>query len=181
MKIFYVVAVFLLLSCNVDKEKNISSTNPRFSTSDPSELFFKNIRQNSYDKEELAAGKMIVNRMIGRSLVNDYPVINLAIVINWRYDESYILIEPNEYFETPTTINVAWENSKDGSRGQYLYEEGNKESQFLLATNIYTSLLRGDKLFIKKDDVLTPFLVNSAEREIFRKTMLDYYRLVDLV
>lgn len=181
MKALYAIAVLFLLSCNVDKDKAISSTHPKFTTSDASELFFKNIRQNSYDKEELAAGKMIVNRMIGRSFAHDHPVINLAIVINWRYDESYILIEPNEFFEVLAGIKVVWQNSENRSSGDYLYETGNKESQFLFATNIYTSLLRGDKLFIKKEGVLTPFLVASPEREIFRKTMLDYYRLVDLV
>jgi hypothetical protein len=94
--IIYLLIFLISVSCNADKTKKIDAEKSKFSTSDASELFFKNVRQRYYDREEMAASKLNIYRIQERNQRVDYPHLQLAIVINWRYDEAYILLEPNE-------------------------------------------------------------------------------------
>ena len=76
---------------------------------------------------------MIVHRHEDRISNTATPVINLAIVINWRHDESYVLIEPNEFFEKDKPIEIVWEDDKGKEAGSFSFENGNKQSQFVFA------------------------------------------------
>lgn len=171
-----------LLACNLDKNTQIDETQAKFTTSDASELFFKNVRQIRYDQQEMAEAKLNVFRWGDRSEADDYPVLNLAIVINWRYDEAYLLVEPNTYLQGLDSIQVTWQDSVSQQKGEYVWTGGNKESQFTFASQLYRSIQQGHRLYIKnplgeEEEVLATY----DDREAFRVTMFDYYRLVDLL
>jgi len=170
-----------LMACNPDKERKVNDTEAKFTTSDASELFFKNVRQGYYDKETMDAAKLNIYRIKERNQTEDQPVMNLAIVINWRYDEAYVLTEPNAYLQQLDSLTIFWQDTVQQQQGNYEYRPGNKESHYQLASKIYNSLQDKRKLYIQtpKGEPV-PFLARRAEREAFRKTMMDYYRLVDL-
>ena len=171
-----------LSACNLDKNTQIDETKAKFSTSDASELFFKNMRQVRYDQQEMPEAKLNVFRWGDRPLAADYPVINLAIAINWRYDEAYLLVEPNAYLEGLDSIQVVWQDSVGQQQGEYVWAGGNKESQFTFASQLYRSIQRGHRFFIRNPKGKEEkFLRRYDDREAFRITMFDYYRLVDLL
>ena len=171
-----------LSACNLDKNTQIDETKAKFTTSDASELFFKNVRQVRYDHQEMSEAKLNVFRLGDRSVAEDYPVLNLAIVINWRYDEAYLTVEPNAYLQDMDSIQVTWQDTVGQQEGTYVWAGGNKEAQFAFASQLYRSIQRGHQLYIKNPQGEEEKLLNKYDdREAFRITMFDYYRLVDLL
>lgn len=181
MKVLSVIFLsILLIACHPDKKRKSDPEQSKFSTSDASELFFKNVRQPYYDKAVIKASKLDVYRNKDRSQAEDRPVLNLAIAVNWRFDEAYLLIEPNDYLQSLDTLRVAWRDSVEQQSGQYIFVPGNKASHFKFASQLYNSLIDQQKLYIIWEGQQLPVLNTYGDREAFRKTVADYYRLVDL-
>lgn len=183
MKILlFLITSIALAACNLDKDTQVDDKKSKFTTSDASELFFKNVRQIYYDQEEMAAAKLNVFRLGDRSRADDYPVINLAIASNWRYDEAYLLVEPNAYLEKLDSIRVTWKAPESAQTGTYRWVRGNKEAQFVFASQLYRSVQQGHQLYVTNARGEQEKLLDRYDdREAFRKTMFDYYRLVDLL
>ena len=174
-------SLILLLACNPDKDRKVDDMQAKFTTSDASELFFRNMRQSNYDKETMDEAKLDIYRMDDRSLAEDKPVLNLAIVINWRYDEAYILTEPNDYLQQLDTLKIYWQDTVQHQQGFYQYLPGDKDTHFQFASQLYNSLQGQHQLYVMPPSgEKVPMLSRRNERETFRRTMMDYYRLVDL-
>lgn len=176
------LACLLFSACNPGKTKKVRSDQVKFSTSDASELFFKNVRQIYYDKSTLEAAKLDVYRSKDRIISAIDPLLNLAIVINWRYDEAYLLVEPNEPLQELDTIKILWKDTVNQQQGYYTYAGGSKEDQFNFVARLYQGLQREQKFYlIDMDGGQTKFMADHKSREVFRKTVFDYFRLVDLL
>lgn len=177
--IFFLLIIFSF-SCNVDLQKKIEVENSKFSTSDASELFFKNVRQTDYDKVEMKEAKLNVFRIQERTPEADYPNLIPAIVINWRHDEAYLLIEPNSLVPQDSIL-IKWIKADTIQQGEYKFHFGDKNDHFTFSSLIYESLVSDHNLFIIKEDDEIPILNKDKDREAFRKTVKDYYRLVELL
>ncbi|MFY0591702.1 hypothetical protein [Roseivirga sp.] len=167
----------LLFGCNPDKKKQVDQSAITFKTDDASNLFFKNVRQFYYEVEEMEAAKLNIFRLKKRELSNDQPVINLAIVNNWRYDEAYLLLEPNGVVKENESLEVKWRNP-NGESGEIQYANGNKTEQVAFADGIYAQIQQGSTFTIKVQEEWKPFLDLEKTREAFRITVFDYYKLV---
>jgi len=171
----FLLLSIVLLGCNPDKQTKVDQGEITFVTDAASILFFKNVRQIYYDLEEMEAAKLRIFRHKKRDQSQEKPIINLAIVDNWRYDEAYLLLEPNEQLDR-TALTVKWKNS-EGS-GEISYRQGNKSEQVAFADQLYERIQQGCTFSIQVDDTWSSFLDSEKSREAFRVTMFDYYRLV---
>lgn len=178
MKKLPLVFIFfsILMSCNPVKDKKVDQTTIGFQTDESSKLFFKNVRRSYYEVEAMEEAKLEIYRLKSRVKESQSPLLNLSIVNNWRYDEAYILLEPNEAAGSITDLQVQWE-SQDGSSGTIIPEGGNKKSQLDFAAKIYEHIQDGDSLFLLKGNEKLELLKETKEREAFRITMFDYFRL----
>lgn len=176
-RITILLLVFLCASCQITGPEEVMEKDLNFSTTDDSELFFKNVRQLSYDLEEFPDANLNVYRVKDRPGEVDYPSIDLAIVWNWLKDEAYILLEPNIVLEEEDPIVVFWSNRDTGETGTYRYEKGNNMVQLSHATKIYNGLMKDYYLEIWAEGRRHSFLEAAKDREAYRKTMVDYYRL----
>jgi len=171
---------FLILfsfACNPDKSKSIDTENLVYKSNDASKLFFRNVRASYYDKQTLPQAKIDVYRMKDRNLTEDYPVLNLALVNNWLEDEAYIIVEPNSFYSVGDTIRVAWKDNNLGlQKANFIY--GNKDNHTRFADKIYQNLLDLESMEIEAGGETYPLFSRNEDREIFRKTMVDFYRLV---
>lgn len=171
---------FLILfsfACNPDKSRSIDTENLVYKSNDASKLFFRNVRASYYDKQTLPEAKIDVYRMKNRNSTEDYPVLNLALVNNWLQDEAYIIIEPNSFYSVGDTIRVTWDDQKLGEqKADFVY--GNKNNHTRFADKIYQNLLDMQSMKIHADGESWPLFSRNEDREIFRKTMIDFYRLV---
>ena len=172
-----VMTLLVVTACNPDKKTKVDQTTISFETNDASKLFFKNLRQTYYDKEEMVAAKMDVYRLAKRDIENDHPVINLAIVNNWRFDEAYLILEPNDLLN-PGELSMNWKNEESGKSGVIRFENGNKETIVKFADQIYDQIQQGSIFSVEIGGKETDILKNPKDIETFRITMIDYYRLV---
>lgn len=173
-----VLLLFIFLSsCRIDGNDKVDQEELNFKTTDDSEIFFKNVRQLYYDLEEMQAANLNVYRIKERSVSADYPVINLAIVWNWLKDEAYILIEPNETLIEEDPIVVQWKIPDTGESGSLEYSPGNTMVQLSFATELYNGILNNHTFETTVNGLRKPLLDIHKDREAFRKTMADYFRL----
>lgn len=173
-----IIISILLIACNPDKNKRANADALKFSTTDDARLFFKNLRQQAYDLQDMPAAKLQVYRHSDRRQDADYPLLQLALVINWRHDEAYLLLEPNEHIAEEEPLHIYWQDTVSRQEGLYQFDYGNKEEHLRFAGQLYGSILDGHKLFYQPSDTLRlPFLAHYKDREIFRISILDYYRL----
>lgn len=172
-----ILTLLVFSACNPDKNTKVDQTTISFKTNDASKLFFKNLRQTYYDKEEMEAARLEVYRLRKRVRTTERPVINLAIVNNWRYDEAYLLLEPNELLAL-NQLSISWINEKTGGQGRVSFENGNKKSIVKFADQVYALIQQDSKLTVTLGEKSMDILENAEDREAFRITMVDYYRLV---
>jgi len=177
----YLVLLLLLVACNGSQTK-IDESSAKFTTSDASELFFKNVRAISYDKTTMDEAKLDIYRIKERVDLPEEPILDLSIVVNWRYDEAYILTEPNAFLQQMDTLYIVWKDTTQvQGQGAIQFIDGNKAEHFRLATQIYRNIQTESPMFILHEGEQHPFMHKKNIREPFRKTMVDYFRLVDLM
>lgn len=172
--------IFYLISCHTKKDKKIGSEAMRFKTTDSSVLFFKNLRQSYYDKQENNVAKADIYRDTERSKDQTKPIINLAIVYHWRNETAYIMVEPNELLINEIRLEVKWQSLNNQDNGIYVFDFGDMEMQHKFANLLYGSIQKQHILKVKVNGIWLDLMSNEDEKEVFRKTMLDYLRLTNM-
>ena len=183
-KILYTTITFILLcsGCFPGKNKHVDENEPRFHTTDASELFFKNVRSAYYDLQDMETAKLRVYRFHDRITGDTIPTINLAIVENWSKDEAYVLMEPQGTLAKYDSINLTYFNPKTSQSGTLMVHLNNIDDQFRDASKIYQQIKSGAQWsFIVDDGTKMPLFPEEDSREAFRLTMFDFYRLVELL
>lgn len=180
MKNFLHLLLLLLvitLGCNPDKTTRIISNDAKFNTSDASELFFKNVRQNYYEKNEIEAARLDFYK--NKKLLKQNSLLFPQIVHNWMEDEAYILLEFDEKIAEMEQLNLLWQDTSGNYSGEN-YPLVNKKVHFSIVSDIYNHLLDEHQIYVKIRQDTMPLFPNQAAREAFRITMVDFYRLVDM-
>lgn len=177
---YFILIMVLLSACKMDSEKRIDRKKFTFKTGDDTELFFKNMRQSYYDKEVNKAAKFDVFRYEDRVTGEDQPILNLAIVINYLHDEAYLLVEPNAPLDNEDELKVKWATNEadQADDGLIVLETPNRESMLEFASQIYEVLQQNAEFEVEVDGNYVPVLDSKEEREAFRVTVSDYYRLI---
>ncbi|UII33749.1 hypothetical protein LVD17_07950 [Fulvivirga ulvae] len=173
--LFVAVAV-LLYSCKIDHDKKVDRAKFSFKTGDDTELFFKNMRQSYYDLEENSVAKFNIFRYKDRVQEADHQLLNLAIVINYLQDEAYLLLEPDESLRDQDRLEVIWSGEAE-TGGTILLENYNREGMLEFVSQVYEALQKKARFTLKLEGEELPLLDDPREREAFRITVSDYYRL----
>jgi len=181
-KIFlFSVCLALFIACKPIPKKDIDPEQATFATTYDSQMFFKNVRQIYYNLESQEHTKLDVYRIKGRYESKEKPALNFAIVNNWRYDEAYIIVEPNAFLIKEDSLKVVWKNNK-GETGEYLFlKRSNKKEHFKFATEIYQSINAKHKLSLNIAGKDYTLFKDSEEKNDFQTILKDYYRLVTLL
>lgn len=170
-----------LYACNPDKKTKVSTEEVHFATSASSVLFFKNVRQIFYERQENNAAKAIIYRMRERVRDKSIPLIYPSIVLLWAQDEAAVILEKNEFLAHTDTLRFTWEDTARHTSGEYFFPNGDKRTHYKLAAQLYHSIQEEHLLWIQTDSGKIPFLTQERQREPFRKTMIDYFRLVNVL
>lgn len=173
------IALILLgiLSCGRLEKEQIDPNEVRFKTTDASKLFFKNTRQIQYRKEVLTDAKLEVFRW-KKALDQEQAQIELALVNNWRYDEAYILLEPNDQTLGLNQLLIQW-TDEEGKQGEIKFIPGNKSQHAIFAGKVYQRLQQNCSFQLKAEEGWIPILNESESRKAFQTTVFDYYRLTE--
>jgi len=165
-----------LLGCGQIKNDNLDPNEVRFETTDASKLFFKNTRRSFYKLEEIPDAKLEVFRWKGE-WNNALPQLTLALVNNWRYDEAYLLIEPNAFIDL-NNLKLRWK-SETGEIGEIRFEPGNKTNHARFAGLVYQQLRNESQFEVWADGKWQPFFTDADSQEAFEMTVYDFYRLTE--
>ncbi len=174
MKIKIVVVSLLLSACQIDRDKTVDRSKFTFKTGDDTELFFKNMRQSYYELEENKEAGLNVFRLKKRIVDDSAAVLNLAIVVNYLQDEAYILLEPGKRLQQYDPLAVLWKDAVSNSSGEFRLDAMNRESMLEFGSLLFEGIEANYSLTLPDG---APFLASQAERQAFRITMSDYYRL----
>lgn len=169
-----------LLACQSDKAQTISVDDIDFMTNDASEIFFKNVRQSYYDKQEIKAAGMDVFRMADRNETADYPLIHLAIAYNWRNDQAFLMVEPNDKITNPEAFEIWRVHPERQDTAIIRYAMGNMRDQVAFAHRLFQAINTEDQLVWFDGRSAVPIFDKFDDREVLRKTILDYYKLIGL-
>ena len=183
-KIIYTVIILgLAIACRHSSGSSHKEKEIDFSTSDASELFFNNVRQIFYDLEEQESTNLKIYRIKTRTKDEDHPAINLALVNNWRFDEAYLLIEPVGVLNKKNEIEIQWHSANSDKSGSYTFKirGSNKQDHVKFAGHIYESLRQKHQLHYQHRGESLPILHTEREREAFRVSIEDYYRLIGIL
>lgn len=164
-------------SCGQIANDSLDPNKVVFKTNDASKLFFKNTRKTYYDLEVNELAKLEVYRWKD-SPDQSQPQLNLALVNNWRFDEAYLLIEPNALIDL-NTLKLRWSNLENGSSGKIEFVPGNKENHARFAGLVYQQLRKDSKMEIFLNNEWKPFFTDNTSKDAFEKTVYDFYRLTE--
>ncbi len=177
----YSCIIWLFTSCAQHKEVAIDPKKPVFDTQESTKLFFRNMRQSYYDVEEMKPAKIEVFRIGERSEDPMAAVIPVKIIHQWANDKAYAMVEANEFLNGMDTLTVVWKDSTQQA-GEYIFPMASPQPKhFEFASNIYRSIQSGHQMSLKVAGEEKELFSTRESREPFRKTMVDFYRLVGLL
>ena len=178
----YFIFAFLgmmMVSCTIDRDKEVKREKFLFKTGDDTEIFFKNIRASYYDKEEKKETRWEIYRH--KDLYKEFDSLGLkiAIILNVLHDEAYIMVEPGDALQQQDEIVVHTLDPEATVYDSIVFDHPNKEGMLEFASQLYEAIRNNEKLYLITASYDTiPVLKQPDRRNAFRKTMADYYRLV---
>ncbi|MBS9523402.1 hypothetical protein KIH41_14385 [Litoribacter ruber] len=150
----------------------------RTSITAASRLYFMNVRQPFYDRENRNDAKMNVFRLSKRVVDDSRPVINLSIILNRVKEDAYIYLEPSEAI-LDGRINLKYSFDESDSSGIIQFGGGDRFDHFRFVDQVYPLLLQDAHFEIETSDGWEPILVERKERDAFKTTSFDYFRLLE--
>lgn len=169
---------FMFLHCSVQPNPDKEHVpNERFKTTQPSRLYFNNMRSVSYDSERKGASKMDVYQLRSFSKTKDRPIIYPAIVDNWMKDEAYVFVQQNDYDAFADTLRVFWSKGEEEGVLELLRPTMLEQQSF--ATSIYEKLAEGNDLRVATTSGTQAIFKDRQDRNNFMTVMKDYYRLIE--
>ncbi|NLR90858.1 MULTISPECIES: hypothetical protein [Flammeovirga] len=183
-KLILLLSTLLTIACQPYKDVIIDPLRPKFVTYDQTRMYFQNIRASYYDiiKAEKQHPDVTIYKYDKSVSDTTKAIIQLHLLYNPTQDNVFVMLSPNPYFEGYMHYTVKWTNTETGLWDEIRYKQGGMQEQFRFATEIYNMLNQDDIAFeIRFGDKTVPFLTTMDERNAFRITMIDFYRLVGLL
>ncbi|WP_053406412.1 hypothetical protein [Persicobacter sp. CCB-QB2] len=173
--------LFLLFSSCEHKAKVVSKENIRFDTNDATVLFFKNVRRAYYDVEEKPDVNISIYRFEEWEELKEKPLLRTAIIHHWVANRAFVFLETDLLLEDKATFEVHYTNCATGETGTIPYKKGNTILQAGFATDLYEKVQQSCQLYVELEGKKHPLFGNQEGNEAFRITMVDYYRLVQML
>ena len=151
-----------------------------FRTTDPSRLFFNNVRSSSYYLERPRGTDLELYRNRKFSQTVKRPILVPIIVNAWLKHEAYLFVRPNDFPELHSPLTVQWRT--DSTAGHYVLDVPSRPAQYEFASRLYGSVRSGHPLAVMlRDSSYVPVFEQRAERAAFLATVRDYYRLTERI
>jgi hypothetical protein len=176
---FCFVMLIILPGCKIDRKKPVDRDKFTFKVSKDSFLFFRNVRQIYYDFQDLPQAKWYAYRLSDRSKNAGTPVLTPVIVVDWLRDESYVLLEPNEFLQSEITFKIREKNSA-GKFFEYSLAQRGRENMLEFASKIYEGIMDENEMYINASNRWHPLFADDEDKDNFRIVMADYYRLTNI-
>ncbi len=173
------VAIVLLLSFfNERKANNTGEVSPTHMNAS-NHIYFKNVRQISYDLERLHDAKMEIFRLKKQKNREEKLLLNLLIIISRIKDEAYIFVEPSDDLAQESPLSIRWHREGGAAPGEFTFYAGNRLTHLQFVKTLYPLLEEEEMEFeVQVNGEWERILGSSEAREAFSTTAFDYFRLI---
>lgn len=164
------VFVFILLFALFGPQgKKINLKEIEFTTTNSSELYFKNIRAYFYDKEEKEDAKFFLYRINSREKDSSQLKLHFLLVHNWLLNECYLIAEPRNI-----DFEIEW-NYEDEFGTIRLNGENNR-AHFIFGAELFEQLNRDADIRLVAAGTKKDF--TEEEKSSLKTSLQDYFKLV---
>jgi hypothetical protein len=181
-----IIAVFIgsliFFACQQPEPQKVFTGDKQFRTTDPSRIYFKNMRQVYYYLENRKGSKVNIFWLRKYTKTKVRPIIYPKIVNDWLEDEAYIFIENGFYpYFQEDSLQLMWSNTEQDTSGILTLEVRSKKNQYEFAGKLYERLVEGDDFRMVNNQLDTVAIFEDRDDRIhFVTTMKDYYRLTEV-
>lgn len=180
--IFLLCAVTLYWGCQQPEPQREFTGDEQFRTTDPSRLYFKNMRSVYYYLENKPHAKADIFWLKRYSKAKDRPILYAKIVNDWMRDEAYIFVENGFYPHFPSdSLKLLWEDTTQDTSGQIILGTRSRQNQYAFCGQVYDALTKGYAFTMvdARGDTI-PIFEAGDDRTHFTTTVRDYYRLTEV-
>ncbi len=157
------------------KAKKIDLKSINFYSTESAELYFKNIRSFSYEREENEEARFVLYRIKTREKDTLIPAINFMLVSNWLQDENYIITEPQPHDLLDS--GLVWKNGEDS--GLLSLSTKDAEDHYIFSASFYEQLTAESQFYyLDKSQKHQQLRFSEDQRKSLKKTLSDYFKLV---
>lgn len=168
--VIYFISICLIAACHPQKADLVNLDEIQFSTTDASELYFKNIRKSSYQLTEMKTAGMDVFNNI--ELLKSNLKFKPSLIINWRNDQSFIMFDQLEADRYGLIF---------GDDEVYEFRPAQQRYHAELAILIYNAILNQQEVLVADgNSSLEPLFTNPTDSHNFRLVVFDFLRLVEI-
>jgi hypothetical protein len=100
-----------------------------------------------------------------------------VIVINWLNDEAYLLIETNDFLGDEDFLRAVIADRDSLKTDTITLNQRGRERMLEFGSRLYEGIMANHDIQIQYKGAFVPILTEESDRETFRITMADYYRL----
>ena len=168
IRLFSIIVLFLT-SCDPEINEPVKEEALNFTTSDASEIFFKNIRKSYYLVEERKEQGIDLYTFEDQNSDAYYPLIVVSIVHNWRNDNAFLMASPNTYIPQDARLLIDQDTME--------IAQPNMTAQLLFLTKIYNAIVEEKTMQLLSQGDPLSFFDQQEDRDNFKTTLFDYYRL----
>ncbi|WP_296619306.1 hypothetical protein [Marivirga sp.] len=180
MKKFVLIFFLTATACSVNTSKKVDLEKLRFSYTDDAYIFFRNMRQSNYDLEVMEQGGWRIYRHEDRKLdVTDF-YYNISLVVNWRVNRIYPIIEMPKSMEKEG-FEVFWEAMESQEKGRITLEGEKRRDEMVFSTKLYNKMIDEVEMYVNYKGNKRLLFEDSGHKEAFRVSMYDFYRMTGLL
>ena len=172
-KLIWIVG-FFCLACSTGSNKRIAEEKLNFSYIDDAYLFFRNMRQATYNLQDLKEEGV---RLYQHEDFEEDQFFQVQMAVNWRMNRAFMLIKLPDSVEKEQ-IRVFVERDSVFELEQ---ENWRRQGELKFLTSIYNHILEKDSFSLVYGEERMPLFMNNDQREAFRISMYDFYRLTALL
>lgn len=145
-----------------------------FTTTQSSELYFKNMRSYFYDKTDHDAANFKIYRIGSREIDSTKNKLSFMLLSNWLQSECYVMAESGlvDFKEENIQLNYKHPDSS----GTLLLSDHDNYSHYVFAAKLYEQLDKNAALYLKHSKNWIEF--TESEKKSLKKTLSDYFKLV---
>lgn len=172
--------ILIICSCAVNTSKEIDLEKLRFSYRDDAYVFFRNMRQTKYDLEIMQKGDWRIYRHADRNIDTANFYFNVALVVNWRVNKVYPIIEMPKVLEREG-FKVNCKSFETEEIGTIQLMGDKRWDELLFVSQLYNMLVKEVELTVDYQNEKVPLFKNPDHQEAFRVTLYDFYRMTGLL
>ena len=151
-------------------------TEPMLQTLESSELYFRNVRSNSYYLRSKTPEDVDIYELKSFETDSANRTLTPLIVNNWRHNLAYIQLEPNFEAESYSLIFKS-ENQTDTLTESF----PERVEQFEMAIRIYNAIEHEEQVYLMVENESVPLFPSEDRKKRFRIVLRDYFRLVNVI